>query len=80
MRLVSFDFATGPEMVGTSVLLESPVSARVRSKRPGTVPTGLVVYTVPLSVDVPAGMPCSEHVSGKVFYTPPIITVANVWM
>ena len=38
-----------------------PSSASVRSERPGAALIGLVVYTVPLSVSVLAGMPCSAH-------------------
>lgn len=43
------------------MLWRTPISASVRSKRPGAALIGLVVYAVPLSVSVLAGMPCSAH-------------------
>ena len=61
--VVAFDLALrlGGGWQGRPLLWRTPISASVRSKCPGVALIGLVVYTVPLSVSVLAGMPCSAH-------------------
>lgn len=61
--VVAFDLALrlGGGWQGRPLLWRTPISASVRSERPGVALIGLVVYTVPLSVSVLAGMPCSAH-------------------